>query len=296
MRFSVWPTTTQSWTDLSELARHAAATGWDGLWVADHFMGPSEPADGPMLECWSVLAGLATSVGRLRLGPLVSGNTYRHPAVLANMASTIDHLSGGRFVLGLGAGWQENEHTAYGLAAYDVPGRLARLEEACAVLRALFDEPRAEFSGRFYALKNAPMEPKPLQAHLPLLIGGGGEQVTLRIVARFADEWNTWGLPEVLARKGAVLARHCEAIGRDPATIAHSAQVLVALEGTGELPARLPGIRVSAAEMQDLLGRYRDAGVDEFILPDWNLGTAAVRTDVLDRFIGEIAAPFRDAR
>lgn len=296
MRFSVWPTTTQSWQDLHALARHAAATGWDGLWVADHFMAASEPVDGPMLECWSVLAGLATSVGRLRIGPLVSSNTYRHPAVLANMASTIDQLSGGRFVLGLGAGWQENEHVAYGLPYHDVPGRLARLEEACVVLRALFDEPRAEFSGRFYALKDAPMEPKPVQAHLPLLIGGGGEKVTLKIVARVADEWNTWGLPEVLAQKGAVLARHCEAIGRDPATIAHSAQVLVDLDGSGELPGRLPGVRVSAAELEDLLGRYDEAGVDEFILPDWNLGTGRARTEVLDRFIGEIAAPFRDGR
>lgn len=294
MRFSLWPSTTQRWDDLFEAASHAAATGWDGLFVADHFMPASEPVTGSMLECWSVLAGLATSVPRLRLGPLVTGNTYRHPAVLANMATTIDHLSGGRFVLGIGAGWQENEHRAYGIDYFDVAGRLARLDESCAVLHQLLTATRANFQGRAYQLADAPMEPKPVQARLPLLVGGAGEKVTLRIVAKWADEWNTWGTPEVLQAKGAVLERHCETLGRDAGAIARSAQVVVDLDGTGTPLARMPSVRVNVAEMQDLLGRYEQAGVGEFILPDWNLGTGSARSDVMDRFLTEVAAPFRE--
>ncbi len=293
MRFSLWPTTSQSWGDLHAAARHAADTGWDGLWVADHFMPPADPADGPLLECWSTLAGLATSVPRLRLGSLVTGNTYRHPAVLANMAATVDHLSGGRVVLGLGAGWQANEHRAYGIDLFDVPGRLARLEEACQVVRGLLDQPRASFEGSHYRLVDAPMAPKPVQGHLPLLVGGSGERVTLRIVARFADEWNTWGTPDVLTAKGAVLERHCEAVGRDPSTIRRSAQVVVNLDGAGTTFTQLPSVEVTTAQMQELLGGYQQAGVDEFIFPDWTLGTGALRLEVMDRFLNEVAAPFR---
>ena len=163
--------------------------------------------------------------------------------------------------------WQENEHRAYGIEYSDVPGRLARLDEASAVLRGLLGAPRTDFEGRYYHLINASMEPKPLQEHLPLLIGGAGEKVTLWIVAKWADEWNTWGKPEVLQAKGAVLAHHCEALGRDPGTIARSAQVIVNLDRTASSPSRLPSVEVSTAEMQDMLGRYEQAGVHEFIFP-----------------------------
>lgn len=289
MRFSIWPTTAQSWTDLLDVASHASATGWDGLWVADHFMASQGPGNTPMLECFSVLAGLATVVPRVRLGSLVAGNTYRHPAVLANMAATIDQMSGGRVVLGIGAGWQENEHRAYDIGFFDVAERLARLDEACAVLRQLFDEERGNFAGQFYRLVDAPMEPKPVQRRLPLLVGGGGERVTLRIVARWADEWNTWGLPDVLRHKGAVLDRHCATVGRDPAAISRSAQVVVDLDGTAPFSRPMPSIRAGVGELQEMLGAYAEAGVDEFILPDWNLGTGAARRDALDRFRTEVA-------
>lgn len=298
MRFSIWPSTAQSWEDFQDAASHAAQTGWDGVWAADHFMPAVAPTGRPMLECFTVLSALAATVPRLRIGSLVAGNTYRHPAVLANMVATLDQVSGGRVILGLGAGWQENEHAAYGIEFFDVPGRLARLEEACAVVRTLLDDPKANFQGRFYTLTDAPAEPKPVQARLPLLIGGGGERVTLRIAARWADEWNTWGLPEVLAAKGAVLERHCEAIGRDPGEIARSAQVLIELEGPGpqsEMPHRraYPTASGSASELQDVLHAYEAAKVGEFILPDWNLGTGTGRRDAMDRFMEEVAAPFR---
>ncbi len=293
MRFSIWPTTAQSFADLHDAAAHAAATGWDGVWVADHFMPAAGRLEAPMLECWTVLAGLATTVDRVRLGSLVAGNTYRHPAVLANMAATVDQLSGGRVVLGLGAGWQENEHTAYGIDYFDVPERLARLDEACAVVTRLFSEERATFSGRHYRLTEAPMEPKGARGRPPLLVGGSGERVTLAIVARWADEWNTWGTPDVLATKGAVLDRHCEAHGRDPATVARSAQVVVDLDGAHPFRRPMPSVRAGVAELQDLLHRYDEAGVGEFVLPDWNLGTGAERRDAFDRFLTEVAAPLR---
>jgi F420-dependent oxidoreductase-like protein len=297
VHFSLWPSTAQSWADFHDAALHAAETGWDGVWAADHFMPAAPPTDRPILECFTVLSGVAASVPGIRIGSLVAGNTYRHPAVLANMVATLDQVSGGRFVLGLGAGWQENEHLAYGIDYYDVPGRLARLDEACAVVRHLFDDARSDFEGHFYALADAPAEPKPVQAHLPLLIGGGGEKVTLRIAAKWADEWNTWGHPDVLAAKGAVLERHCEAIGRDAGEIGRSAQVLIDLDGSAVNPAMpyrrgYPAAAGSAAELQDVLHAYEEAKVSEFIMPDWNLGTGAARRDAMDRFMEEVAAPF----
>ncbi len=295
MRISLWPTTAQSWADLLDAASYAAETGWDGVWVADHFMPNTASADGPMLECFTVLAGLATAVPRVRLGSLVAGNTYRHPAVLAKMVATLDHLSGGRAVLGLGAGWQENEHHAYGIEFSDVPGRLSRLEEACAVVRGLFDGDRTTVSGRYYTVTDAPAQPRPVQSRLPLLVGGGGEKVTLRITARWADEWNTWGTPDHLAQKGAVLDRHCEAIGRDPREITRSAQVVVDLDGAGQPFDRpMPKVSGSPAQLQELLGGYVEAGVGEFIGPDWNLGTGAPRRELMDRFLAEVALPFRN--
>ncbi|MGH2929287.1 MAG: TIGR03560 family F420-dependent LLM class oxidoreductase, partial [Solirubrobacteraceae bacterium] len=269
MRFSVWPTTAQSWEDFYDVAAHAGRTDWDGIWAADHFMPATSAVDRPMLECFTVLAALAALVPRLRIGSLVAGNTYRHPAVLANMVATLDQVSGGRAVLGMGAGWQENEHAAYGIDFSDVPGRLARLEEACAVVRHLLDDTRSDFDGRFYTLSDARLEPKPVQQHLPLLVGGSGERVTLRIAARWADQWNTWGLPEVLAAKSAVLDRHCESIGRDPAGIVRSAQVLMDLSGAPkayDMPYRraYPTAAGDATELQDVLRAYEEAGVEEF--------------------------------
>jgi alkanesulfonate monooxygenase SsuD/methylene tetrahydromethanopterin reductase-like flavin-dependent oxidoreductase (luciferase family) len=131
VRVSVWPTTAQSWEDLLGCARDAEALGYDGVWVADHFMPAGGNLDGPVLECWAVLAALAALVPRVRLGSLVCSVTYRHPAVLAKQAAGVDQVSGGRLVLGLGAGWQENEHRAYGIEFPAVPGRLSRLDEAC---------------------------------------------------------------------------------------------------------------------------------------------------------------------
>lgn len=300
MRFSVWPNVGKPFEDVAAVAHHAAETGWDGVWVADHFMPNAADVSGPVLECWSVLAALAATVPRVRLGSLVAGNTYRHPAVLAKIASATDRISGGRVVLGLGAGWQENEHRAYGIEFRTPAQRLAMLDEACAVITGLLRSERTTFNGSYYQLADAPLEPKPANPAMPLLIGGGGEKVTLRIAARWADEWNVWGLPEVLRHKGSVLDRHCEDLGRDPAEISRSAQALLFLSTDQHWLAEkrrssigMPALIGTPSELVDQVGAYRDAGVDELIVPDWNFGPAARARDTLDLFVTEVAAAFR---
>lgn len=299
MYLSVWPHQQQPWQSVLEVSVHAEATGWDGVWFADHFMPNTGDMSAPVLECWAVLAALASAVGRVRIGSLVSGNTYRHPAVVANQAATVDRISGGRFVLGIGSGWQLNEHRAYAIPFYDTNERLSRLGEACQVIKMLFSEERANFAGTHFTLVEAPLEPKPLQHPLPLLIGGGGERVTLRIAARYADEWNTWGTPEVIAHKADVLERHCLDIGRDPGTIRRSAQAVLVMSDDPERvrqasaaasAAGLPVLGGTVAEVADAVTDYAAVGVDEFIVPDRALGTGSRRLDILDQFHQEMTA------
>jgi F420-dependent oxidoreductase-like protein len=210
MRFGIWPTPAQPWDDIREIASHCERTGWDTVYVADHFMpnGPgTAPLDGDMLECWSVIAALAASVPRIRLAPLVTSVTYRHPAVLANIAAAVDQISHGRLTLGIGAGWQLNEHAAYGIELGPLRERMDRFEEAVQVVRGLLDQPRTTFQGEHFQLQDAPNQPAPVQRRLPLLIGGGGERRTLRIAARYADEWNAWTTPDLLAHSAAQALR-----------------------------------------------------------------------------------------
>ncbi|HXA33294.1 MAG TPA: TIGR03560 family F420-dependent LLM class oxidoreductase [Acidimicrobiales bacterium] len=300
MRFSLWLSPGHSWDELVVLAGHAERTGWDGIWFPDHFMGTGRDGAGDLLECWSVLAALAVAVPRLRIGSLVSGNMYRHPAVLANVATAVDRISGGRVVLGIGAGWQRNEHEQYGIEFSDVGGRLDRLDEACHVIRSLTTTERTTYAGRYYQLHDAPMQPKPVQSPLPLLIGGGGERRTLRIAARFADEWNTWGTPDIVAHKSDVLGQHCVALDRDPSTIRRSAQAIVLmgddtqwLSARRSEPQRMPTIVGTPAELAETVGAYQQVGLDELVVPDWTLPPGG-ETDWLDRFIEEVASSYRD--
>jgi len=299
VQFAVWPGTQQPWSDILDVARHAELAGWDRVYVADHFMSNDEAADGPMLECWAVVTALAAAVPRVGIGTLVCGNTYRHPAVLVNQAAAADVVSGGRIVLGLGAGWQENEHARYGIELPPVRERMDRFAEACAIVRSLTTEARTTFHGRHYTLTDAPMEPKPV-GPLPLLVGGGGEKRTLRIAAEHAQEWNVWSTPEVFAHKSAVLDRHCEDLGRDPAEIRRSTQALLFLSDDESFLARIrerdigrAAIVGTPAEVVEVVGRYRDAGVDELIVPDFTLGTGERRTETLARFREEVASHFR---
>jgi F420-dependent oxidoreductase-like protein len=303
MRFSIWPTPAQPWDDIHEITAHCEQTGWDGVYFADHFMpnGPgAAPLDGDTLECWSVMAALAASVPRLRLAPLVTSVTYRHPAVLANIASAVDQISHGRLTLGVGAGWQENEHAAYGIALGTVRERMDRFEEAVQILRSLLDEPRTTFSGQYFQLQDAPNQPAPVQSKLPLLVGGAGERRTLRIAAKYADEWNSWTTPELLAHKVSVLREHCEQVGRDPGEIHVSTQALLYLSTDQEwLAAKRqaepgpPVIVGTPAEVADIVARYREAGADEIIIPDFTLGSKARKKDTCDLFMVEVASAFR---
>jgi F420-dependent oxidoreductase-like protein len=294
VKFAVWPSMNDPWAETLAIARHAEATGWDGVYYADHFMPNDADVSAPVGECWTTLAALAAAVPRIRIGPLVTGNTYRHPAVLAKMAATVDIISGGRLVLGLGAGWQENEHRAYGIEFSTVGGRLSRLEEACHVITSLFANRRTTFAGRYYQLTDAPLEPKPVQSPVPLLIGGGGEQRTLRIAARYANEWNVWGTPEVLARKGQILDRYCEELGRDPRTIRRSAQALLVMTDDRSLIERVrasgrPVLGGTGPELRALVEQYAEAGVNELIIPGFTIGrTLDEKLATLDRFNEEV--------
>ena len=253
--------------------------------------------DGPMLEGWTTLAALAGHTERLRLGTLVLGSTYRHPAVVANMAATMDHATGGRFVLGLGAGGQRNEHVAYGVALPSTSRRMDAFEEACAAVRSLLTEHRTTLHGDFYQLSDAPCDPKPVQVPLPLLIGGGGERRTLRIAARFADEWHAWSTASEFRRKSDILDRHCEDIGRDPSTISRATGAQVVLSDgptrTADGQDQVGDITGTPAMVLRLLGEYRDAGVDEFILRDHRETPLAAAKDALSRLSAEVVAPLR---
>ena len=299
MRFGFWPGPNNSWNDTLALAKHAEAGGWHSVWYADHFMPNQEDTSGPTSECWTTLAALAASVPRVRVGALVSGNTYRHPAVLAKMAANVDNISGGRCVLGLGAGWQENEHKAYGIEFSTLGGRMSRFEEACQVISGLFSNEKTNFAGKHYQLTDAPLAPKPVQSPLPLLIGGGGEQRTLRIAAKYANEWNVWGTPEVLAHKGAILNRYCEEVGRDPKSIAHSAQGMLTFTDDAAVLERMkasgrPVIGGDGPGIRALVEQYAEAGVDELIIPGFNLGRSlAEATTIMDRFQDEVMAHFK---
>lgn len=304
MRFSIWPSPAWRWDEILDLTRHCEATGWDGVYFADHFMpdspGDTTPLDGDTIECWSVLAGLAAAVPRLRLASLVTSVTYRHPAVLANIAAAVDNMSGGRLTLGLGAGWQANEHAAYGLDLGPVGTRLDRFEEACRVVIGLLRDRRTTFSGRYYDLDDAPNQPAPAQERLPILIGGGGEKRTMRLAAALADEWNTWTTPALLRHKLQVLDRHCEELGRDRAGLAVSTQALVFLSTDRSWLARVrdrdigrPTVIGTPAEVAEQMAAYAGAGADEFIFPGFNLADPARRRDTVDLFIEEVAPALR---
>src|SRR5438093_5548204 len=192
---------------------------FEHAWLFDHFAPIHSDVDGPCLEGWTLLAAFAARTSRIRIGQMVTGNTYRHPAVLAHMAATVDIISNGRLDLGIGAGWNEYEHTSMGIPLYPPGERIRRLGEACEIIKRLFTQHLTDFDGRYYQLKQSRCEPKPVQKpYPPFVIGGGGEQLTLRVVARYADVWNFGGGPvEEFQRKTAILHQHCQEVGRDPA-------------------------------------------------------------------------------
>ena len=216
-----------SYEQMREAWLAADELGFDTAWGHDHLLNQND-ISAPEDEGWTVLAALLAQTRRIRGGLMVTANTFRHPGVLAKIATTIDRISNGRVEVGLGAGWFEAEHQQYGLELPPMRERLQRLDEACSILKALWTMPRATFDGKHYQVREAYHEPKPVQRpHPPLVIGGAGEKVTLRIAARHATEWNLAnGTAEEFRRKCGILDEHCRALGRDPATIARSIQFL----------------------------------------------------------------------
>jgi len=293
VKFSLWPQNSRTPADLLEEVRAAEDAGWYGTWLADHYMpntGDTTPAHGDTYECWALLPALAAITERVRIGTLVSPTSVHHPALLAKRAATIDRLSGGRMTLGIGAGWQVNEHHAYGIELEPPGRRVSRFEEAIQVVRSMLSDESTTFHGSCYNLTEAPCDPKPVQSPLPILVGTRSPRM-LRITARYADQWNTWATPEQAAAPRAALFEACDAVGRDPATIWTSVNALIEFDARTPPPGRAV-LFGSAERLVDQIGQYADLGYDEFILPDWNLGTtkteiadalAQIKTKVLDQ-------------
>jgi F420-dependent oxidoreductase-like protein len=213
--------------ELRAVWRIADEAGFDHCWNFDHFASIRTDTGGDILEGWTLLGAMAEATSRVRIGCMVTGNTYRHPGVLAKMAVTVDRLSGGRLEFGIGAAWAENEHEMLGLEFGTTGQRIARLEEACRLIKLLWTEERASFDGVHYRLTEAIANPKPVQQpHPPIWIGGSGERKTLRVVALHADVWNLAGgdVGEGVRLSG-VLDEHCAAVGRDPAEVRRSVQL-----------------------------------------------------------------------
>jgi F420-dependent oxidoreductase-like protein len=296
MKLSICLTPSYRWSDVLRIAQHTERSGWEGVWFPDHFMPAAGEISRPILECWATLAGLAAVIPRVRLGALVCGNAYRHPAVLANTAVATDHVGGGRVVLGLGAGWQDNEHRAYGIDFGSTKQRFDRLEEACQVIRGLRDHDCFTFHGNYYQLEEAWMRPKPV-GRLPLLVGGGGERRTIPIAARYAEEWNVWGTVETFTHKARVLERACERAGRDPSELRRSTQALLALRTVG-LPqrafeSRLPVVEGSVEQVRDTVGRYAAVGVDEFIVPAFRPWSPDETIELIDILTSDVLPVLR---
>jgi F420-dependent oxidoreductase-like protein len=217
-----------TWADMLAVWQEADGIEiFESGWVFDHFYPIMSDSKGPCLDGWTALAGLAQATSRLRLGNLVTGIHYRHPAILANMVATIDIISNGRLELGIGAGWNEEESGAYGIELGTPRERSDRFEEACQVLIGLLSEETTSFDGKFYQLTEARCEPKgPQRPHPPICIGGSGERRTLLTTAKYAQHWNfAGGTPADFARKRDVLFAHCADIGRDPAEITLSSHI-----------------------------------------------------------------------
>ena len=288
MRFSVWPSYERSWSEVLDLATWAERTGWDGCWYADHFMPQTDDdsvGEGPAYECWTMLAAIGATVPRLTLTSMVSPVTIHHPVVLAKRAATVDHITGGRAVLGLGAGWQVNEHREYGFELPPAGERVSRFEDAIRAIHELLRDDAV------------PFDPRP--SSMELLVGTGSPRM-MRITARWADVWNTWGNPEERERRTEVFGRACETVGRDPATVRRSSQALFFLtdddasrDRLKELAPQDRSLVGNAAELIDLLGTYVDAGVDELAVPDFTLGaTAERRLDTYQRLRDEVLSAF----
>ncbi|HEX4905121.1 MAG TPA: TIGR03560 family F420-dependent LLM class oxidoreductase [Acidimicrobiales bacterium] len=275
--------------ELIELYKRIEDLGYGWISVWDHFYAADMTGDAECLEAVSMHAALALSTTKVRCGSLVYSVGYRHPAVLANAIATIDHLSGGRTDVGLGAGWSQMEYDAYGIPFPSVGTRMSQLEEGIQVLRGLLHDEVSTFEGKWFQLREARNEPRPVQAQLPIWVGGGGEKKTLRIAAQYADGWNVPFIsPEEFARKRGILHQHCDDVGREPAEVRCTVNVGMAytedslVEQFGRIAEMVrPGVLFGTDEqMLDRIGQYVDAGAEQI-----NIAMRApFDPDALERF------------
>ena len=232
-----------TWPQLIERVRFAEEAGFDGAWVFDHFKALYGDPAGPCMEAWTLLAALAASTERIRLGALVTGSTYRHPSILAAEAVTVDHVSNGRLEIGLGAAWFEQEHRELGIPFPSVPERARRLEEGIEAMHLLMTQDHVSYEGTSTRLEDATYRPRPVQQpHPPIWIGATGEKLTLPIVGRQADVWHTFGSSEALARKWAIVERSAQEAGRHPSSIMRSSSLSIS-EPWGEVRRRYDVLR-----------------------------------------------------
>ena len=272
------------WADMLDLWKKADAWGYDSLWIFDHFYPIFVDPEGPCFEGWTTLSALAQATKRARIGHMVNGNTYRHPCLTAKMAATLDHISGGRLNLGIGAGWFELEHRSFGIDLKTVPGRLQALDEACQIIRGMFTQPKTTVHGKHYTVTDAMCYPKPVQQqpHPPIMIGGTGEKVLLKIVAKHADMWNASGSAERLRDLIDVIKRHGDTVKRDAAQIEKTVMMPLCYKAApareefmcnlighmNQKPAEEARRQIMIGDKQECLAtidRYSKAGVSHFI-------------------------------
>jgi F420-dependent oxidoreductase-like protein len=281
-RFGLCVDPNLSWSSMVARFQRAEELGFDSVWDCDHYQQPSRPT-GPYFEGWTLLAGLAAVTKTIRLGNLVSCNTFRHPALLAKEAITVDHISNGRLDFGLGAGWFVEEHQRFGLG-WPPPAELVeRFREGVEICDSMFRNELTTYRGKYYQLEEAPCRPRPIQQPRPRFMLGGHRPRMLRIVAEYADAWNSFGTTEELRERNQILDEQCAALGRDPSTISRS------LYGWASIMPYDPWSSVDA--FHDCIGRYRDVGINEFIIdypPDRQL-------QVLERVAADVIPGLRQA-
>jgi F420-dependent oxidoreductase-like protein len=291
----------EAYETMTRVAQTADETGFTSAWLVDHFHTIPQPSQEVTFECWMSTAALARDTKNIRIGQMVACNGYRNPALLAKMASTVDVLSHGRLNFGIGAGWYEHEYRAYGYDYPDAPTRLRYLREAVQVILAMWTQEEAVFEGKYYQVRGAINQPKGVQKpHIPLLIGGGGEQVTLKLVAQYGDACNVSGDLDTIKHKFDVLKQHCEKVGRDYNSIHRTSGTVCAIADTDEEAlASLPEFaraRYGNAINDTLVGSpdtirkriaaYEEAGVQELIVRFANPTDLAAIRRFAQEFIG----------
>ncbi|MDQ3539684.1 MAG: LLM class flavin-dependent oxidoreductase [Chloroflexota bacterium] len=269
-----WPELRDRWTWFEHL-------GFDSLWLPDHFVPTARP-EGPMFEAWTLLAALATQVSRVRIGILVSSNTFRHPAMLAKQAVTIDHVSDGRLELGVGAGWFRDEHEMFGLEFQETGELVDRYAEALDLLDRYLSNDMTSFAGEFYTLRDAPNRPAPLQRPRPPLVLGAHGPRMIRLAARYADTWNSRGTPKEMRHRNDLMNEACAKNGRDPGEVKRSMLYVVA-----QMEDERPWASVDAFE--DFVGRFSEAGVREFLFQP----PPPERFDIIERVATECIPKLR---